>query len=190
MYKKIFLTLIIIIFLIANLHSLIIIKKTDELDKEYLETAYSEWHDFSAEQMLKGEFNEFIRLTKTGIIQDNTLSDDEKEKQIKQLEGLEFKRFKFIFFQMKTMLPVIGKYLNLKFRLTDVNGNDLIQDIKPFSFKLIWVSTAGSGEYYNYIWVIETNTTLDRKSISKDRQPVFLEIEFPNGQKKIYEAKI
>ena len=190
MHKKIFISLMIIIFLISNLYSLIIIKKTDELDKKYLEDTYGEWYDFSAEQMLKGEFDEFMRLTKTGIIQDNSLSDDEKEKQINQLKELEFKRFKFIFFHMKTLLPVIGKYLNLKFRLTDVNGNDLIKDIKSFSFKLVWVSNAGSGEYYNYIWVIETNTTLDRKNISKDQKPILLEIEFPNGQKKIFEAKV
>lgn len=132
MNKKIFLVFVIIIILVSNMNPLIIIKKTDELDKEYLEKAYSEWNNFSAEQMLKGKFNEFLKLTKTGIIQDNTLSDDEKEKQIKQLEKLEFKRFKFIFFQMKTLLPVIGKYLKLKFKLTDANGNDLIEDYKYF----------------------------------------------------------
>ena len=126
MNKKIFLVFVIIIILVSNMNPLIIIKKTDELDKEYLEKAYSEWN------MLKGKFNEFLKLTKTGIIQDNTLSDDEKEKQIKQLEKLEFKRFKFIFFQMKTLLPVIGKYLKLKFKLTDANGNDLIEDYKYF----------------------------------------------------------
>lgn len=195
-FRKISIIAFLLILSLSVINPLVIIKDkdNDEVDKEYIKETYGKGlkePEFSAEQMIEGEFNSFKRAAMDDAAFNRDLSDEQRKELMSKLKTMKFKNRKMVFFKMITVEPVLPD--DLKFTVKFLNGKDESISIFDYyqGFKVITTGYFGATYVtYQYYWIIEADRQLVKSNFQEDELPLRMIVEFPNGQKRIYLAKI
>ena len=197
MLKRSLVIMIIMVMSSFLASSLIIVKDKDEVDKAYIKETYGTGIKapmFSAEQMVLTEFNEFKKNAMEDAAYSRDMTDEQRSELMKKLKSMEFKYTKMVFFKIVASEPILPEYLKFNVKLLNAKGESLsIFDYYQAYKQVVTTRVMGvpvTTTHYVYYWIIEADKQLIKKNYPKEEQPIKLEIEFPNGQKRTYTARI
>ena len=192
-YKILFLLQIVLLFFTGCL-TINIERVENTVDEEYFDKKFGDTFQFGLGEIAAYEIKELLDLNRRSIVEDKDLTDQEKELRISEINEFELHDYKYFNFGFNSATPFFGSEIDFRFKLYDSKNNDLLENVFYFPYKTkhtTYYSGYAVSSYtrYNHVWLIKANKPITTEYISEEEAPVYLEVEFPNGQMRSYSVK-
>ncbi len=140
-----------------------------------------------ADVMSEYHMNTYKANARRSIVEDESLSDDQKKIRLASLEKLKFIENRFLYFLMSSKSPFLKDELRLKFKILDSDNQDYFAATSMIPIKRTTISSYGSNSSYIYRYVLFTSQDLDNSTV---KDPLSLIVIFPNKERRIYKISL